>query len=152
VTRVALSPASRKDLPLIQPWYPEASAAVEGVRGPVEAPSLDERLAAGGLLVITRKPGAHPIGLLQHRDFNNASEITFLAMAAGQRGWGYGSEAVRLFEENHQAKRYLVCIGERNGLAVYFWRLLGFRPAHADDAVWRPEERRDMIAMVRHHG
>jgi hypothetical protein len=156
VTRVSIRPARPADLPLIEPWYAEAARAVIGE--PIDVPDgeLRSRFDAGGLMVVERAgddwvpvPDWHgPVGLIQHHDAGHATEIAFLAMAAGQRGWGFGSEAVRLLEAQQNVGRYIVHIAPRNGLAVYFWRLLGYRPAHASEAVQRTDAG-DMIAMVR---
>jgi len=72
-----------------------------------------------------------------------------IALAEGERGWGYGSEAVRLLEAKAKAKavRFRADVDAGNGLALYFWLRLGYRPARAGEVPGRPP--RGMIAMVR---
>jgi GNAT superfamily N-acetyltransferase len=149
--RIALRPATSADLPQIEPWYAEA-AALACADG-----TLDERLDAteaseGELLIIAKADDPAPIGLLQYRPGfpgNSWLAIDFLVLAAGRRGWGYGSEAVRQVEESASATRFLAEVDVRNGLGLYFWLRLGYRPAHAGEVFWRPPDEDGIIAMVR---
>jgi len=36
-----------------------------------------------------------------------------------------------------------------NGLALYFWLRLGYRPAGAGESSWRPGLDKDIMSMVR---
>ena len=78
---------------------------------------------------------------------------TFIALAKGHRGWGYGSEAVRLLEEwaarEVIATRFRAEVDLRNGLGLYFWLRLGYRPARKDEFGWQEEGEADRMAMVR---
>jgi GNAT superfamily N-acetyltransferase len=149
--RIALRPATSADLPQIGSWYAEAAALACSDR------TLDERLHAtdaseGELLLIAKADDPAPIGLLQHRiGFPDKGwlAIDFLALAAGRRGWGYGSEAVRLVEESAGATRFLAEVDARNGLALYFWLRLGYRPLRPDEVFWRAPDEDGIIAMVR---
>ncbi len=151
-TRIRLRRAREADLPAIEAWYDEAASAVNPAAA--ETPSLRSRYneAKGGLLVIERDVEEGRIGLLDYR-FGRPEEgwvtVEFLALAAGHRGWGYGTEAVRLLEAETQAERYTASVHRRNGLGLYFWLRLGYRPAHAEEAFWRGPDEHDTIAMLR---
>ena len=57
--------------------------------------------------------------------------IEWIELAPERRGWGHGSEAVRLLEEQlgrEGAKRVRARVPVANGLALYFWLRLGYRP------------------------
>jgi RimJ/RimL family protein N-acetyltransferase len=159
--RVTLRPAARNDLPQIQPWYAEAVATAHGLReappdGTLERRFSDTEASDAGLLLIAKADDPAPIGLLQYRPgFPDKGwlAIDFLALAAGRRGWGYGSEAVRLVEDwavdSRKAKRFLAEVDARNGLALYFWLRLGYRPLRPDEVFWRAPDEDGIIAMVR---
>lgn len=155
--RISLRPATQDDLPQIEPWYAEAVAAVHGTPlGPPDV-ALEQRLAEaeasdGGLLIIAESDDSTPIGLLDYRiGFPAEGWLTtvFLALAAGRRGWGYGSEAVRSLEESAGATRFLAQVDVRNGLGLYFWLRLGYRPANVNEDLWRRPDGNGIIAMVR---
>jgi GNAT superfamily N-acetyltransferase len=151
-TRIALRTAKRGDLALIESWYGEAAHAVVGGVIPTDDPDLSGRYEAGGLLVIARIDDPAPIGLLDQRKgwpVRGWVTVEWLALADGQRGWGYGSEAVRLFEERHRDARFLAQVDPRNGLGLYFWLRMGYRPARADEVFWRAPDEGGIIAMVR---
>jgi hypothetical protein len=74
-------------------------------------------------------------------------EIGSIEVGEGERGWGYGSEAVRLLEAEGKAERFLARVEVANGLGLYFWLRLGYRPARAGEAPGRASG--GMIAMVR---
>ncbi len=149
--RITLRQAKRDDLPQIEPWYAEAAALACSDR------TLDERLHATEaseveLLIIAKADDPVPIGLLQYRiGFPDKGwlAIDFLALAAGRRGWGYGSEAVRLVEESASVTHFLAEVHVRNGLGLYFWLRLGYRPARPDEVFWRAPDEDGIIAMVR---
>ena len=159
--RVTLRPAARGDLPQIEPWYAEALAAAHGLREPPTGETLKRQFSEAkatdmGLLLIAKADDPAPIGLLQYRlGFPDKGwlAIGFLALAAGCRGWGYGSEAVRLVEDwavdSRKARRFLAEVDARNGLALYFWLRLGYRPARANEVFWRAPDEDGIIAMVR---
>jgi predicted N-acetyltransferase YhbS len=149
--RIALRSATEDDLSQIEPWYAEAAALA------CSDASLDERFTAAKspqreLLVIATADDPAPIGLLDYRIGFPAKgwlATGFLALAAGHRGWGYGSEAVRLVEESAGATCFLAEVDVRNGLGLYFWLRLGYRPAHADEVFWRAPDDGGIIAMIR---
>lgn len=62
--------------------------------------------------------------------------VAAIALWPRLRGWGYGSEAVGLLER--AAERPLAALAaSANGLALYFWLRLGYRPSERQP--WRPE-------------
>jgi GNAT superfamily N-acetyltransferase len=106
---------------------------------------IDE--AGGETLVIAMAGESAPIGLLVYRPAANGwLEVRFLALAKGLRGWGYGSEAVRLIEESGRAQRFVARVSAGNGLGLYFWLRMGYRPG---ELPWREREPEDKIAMMR---
>jgi len=161
--RVVLRPAAGDDLPTIERWYPEAVAASMGLsRG--DAPGTQNlhfeleaaRAAApdGALLVIARADDPAPVGLLDYRANSPGPRwltVAFIALARGRRGWGLGSEAMRLLEaeaaRRFGSRRFLAGVDPRNGLGLYFWLRLGYRPARLDDGL--PPPRAGAFAMVR---
>ena len=159
--RVTLRPAARDDLRRIEPWYAEAVATAHGLREPPPGETLERRFSDAEasdtrLLLIAKADDPGTIGLLQYRPgFPDTAwlAIDFLALAAGRRGWGYGSEAVRLLEgwavDSRRAKHFLAEVDTRNGLALYFWLRLGYRPARAVEVFWRAPDEDGIIAMVR---
>ena len=77
--------------------------------------------------------------------------VTVVCVDVGeeQRGWGYGSEAVRLLEAEAEAEagRFRADVDAGNGLGLYFWLRLGYRPARPGEVLGRPS--RGIITMVR---
>ncbi len=171
--RVLLRPVTDEDIAAVERWYGEAAAAVHGVpEEPEGIQSLYYQLEAaradpdGGLLVIARRNDPAPTGLLDYRANSPASSaagesaagggwltVGFIAVARQQRGWGYGSEAVRLLEREAsrrwRASRFRAGIDARNGLGLYFWLRLGYRPAAPSDIFWPSQPGGDIIWMVR---
>ena len=176
--RVALRPLTEDDIAAVEPWYDEAVAASMGMpasdapRLVGRGPSLDrgragalpygiqKRMEAAaadpdaGLLAIVRQSDGTVIGLLDYRA-NNPDRgwltMGFIAVARGQRGWGYGSEAAWLLEaeaaRKWEARRFRANVDARNGLGLYFWLRLGYRPARQGEVPSRPP--RGIISMVR---
>jgi GNAT superfamily N-acetyltransferase len=149
VSRIKLRRAKKSDLLLIAPWYEEAALVADGGLIPDDEPTLDDRFGEGNLWVIESDA---PIGLLEgvtEWPAEDWATVEWLALAAEQRGWGYGSEAVRQFEARHKAASFLAQIAARNGLALYFWLRMGYRPARADEVFWRDPDESGIIAMIR---
>jgi RimJ/RimL family protein N-acetyltransferase len=94
--------------------------------------------------------GEEEIGYVEYRVGHPAEgwlTIGDIELVEGQRGWGYGSEAVRLLEGwavyEGLAQEFRAEVDARNGLGLYFWLRLGYRPgASAGDG-------RDVMTMVR---
>jgi hypothetical protein len=154
-SRVRLRDLEDADIAAVEPWYHEAMVAASGVAP--DAPTIDlpvevmNARAAGGILVIERDKSQGPIGLLDYRRGPAEGWITiaFLALAAGHRGWGYGTDAVRQFESDVPARHYLAKVERGNGLGLYFWLRLGYHPARANEAFWQAPGEGDTIAMIR---
>ena len=121
----------------MEPWYGEAAAIVHQLGAPAHIQMLRYQLAeaatANGELLVIVRPDAldEPIGYVDYRlDEPAEGWLTFgmIALAAGQRGWGYGAEAVHLSEERTHATRFLADVNPANGLSLYFWLRQGYRP------------------------
>ena len=141
--RVVLRPMTEDDIAGVERWYAEAAAAVRGLPEEREGiQALHYQLEAAqadpdaGLLAIVRRGDPAPIGLLDYRGNNPGSgwlTVRFIGVGRAHRGLGYGSEAVRLLEAEAWrrlgAKRFRAGVDMRNGLGLYFWLRLGYRPA-----------------------
>jgi RimJ/RimL family protein N-acetyltransferase len=152
-TRVTLREAALRDLPLIEPWYAEAARAAYGGEIPAGDPDLGGRFVGGGLWVVLRDGEEAPIGSLDAQAGWPAEgwvTIEWLGLSVAHRGWGYGSEAVRQFEKRHTRARLVAQIHPRNGLALYFWLRLGYRPMQPEEVFWRAQNEGGIIAMIRH--
>ena len=178
--RLALRALSDTDRPAIEPWYAEAAAVTLGLarEDAPNVQNLYYELEAArpdpgaGLLVIarrdpsTRSTGSGqagsgqaptPIGLIDYRAGLPAPgwlTIGFIAVAAAYRGHGYGSEAVRLLEADARrrgiAGRFRADVAMNNGLGVYFWLRLGYRPARPGElGEAKPPLPRGTLTMVR---
>ena len=171
-SRVALRALRDADLAAIEPWYAEAAPATLGLARE-DAPGVQnlyyELEAArpdpsAGLLVIARREASTgsgqaptPIGLIDYRAGLPAPgwlTIGFIAVAAAYRGHGYGSEAVRLLEVEARrrgiAGRFRADVSMNNGLGVYFWLRLGYRPARPGElGEAKPSLPRGTLTMVR---
>lgn len=128
--RVALRPFGGDDRASVEPWHGDAAGAGPG----------------GGRLAVTLPGDDAPIGLVDFR-IGHPEEgwlaIDFVGVAPQLRGHGYGSEAVRLLEEEMLrralARHFEARVKLDDGLCIYFWLRLGYRPQPGDD----------IIAMVR---
>lgn len=145
--RVSLRRASERDTQVIEAWYEEAAKAAYFEHSLNELwRSADEE--RGALLTIVRPDRDGPIGLLEYEVKHGEMTVPFIALAKAYRGWGYGSEAMRLLEEwavrEGIAERFRAEMDVRNGLGLYFWLRLGYRPAG-----WHAEDGRDSMTMVR---
>ena len=99
---------------------------------------------------IVRRADGAVIGEVKCRADDPAAgwlSVGFIALAEGERGWGYGSEAVRLLEAEGKAERFLAGVDARDGLALYFWLRLGYRPASVGEVPGKTP--RGIITMVR---
>ena len=68
------------------------------------------------------------IGYLESAVRDGWLEVRWIELAEGRRGWGHGSEAVRLLEAQAGVSQVRVGVPVGNGLALYFWLRLGYRP------------------------
>ncbi len=68
-------------------------------------------------------------------------------------GQGYDAEAVRLLEGEALgrglASRFWAPVRHDEGLGLYFWLRLGYRPAAAGENPWPGGAPRDTMAMIR---
>jgi GNAT superfamily N-acetyltransferase len=107
------------------------------------------------LLTITRSGEDEPIGALRYRE--DASEgwlrFEFVAVAPELRGLGLESEGVRLLEAERSARRAAVrfwaAVDRDDGLGVYFWLRLGYRPASQSASSWQADLAEGIIVMVK---
>ncbi len=147
---MALRPVTADDLAAIEEWWPEAAATVRGTREPGSLEELRQTIEAGEALVIAHVDKPARLGLLVlGQPAGGWVEFRFLALAEGARGWGYGSEAVRQIEESGRAQRFAAAVYAGNGLGLYFWLRMGYRPAAPEEVPWRADGAGDIIAMVR---
>ncbi len=129
--RVSLQQLGEADLAIIDAWYEEAARAAYESRSLREVwRSARERNT--GLLAIGRADEDEAIGLLEYVVRDAWLAVPFMALTKVYRGWGYGSEAVRLVEEwavrKRLTTRFRAKVDLRNGLGLYFWLRLGYRP------------------------
>lgn len=129
----------------LRPMRPGDAPLIESLRTGAGHPEI-----GGDTLVITRTGEDFPIGMLDYRVDDPASAtIAWIALTEGARRWGLGVDAVLLFEEeacrSWGVRQFRTEVNGRQGLSLYFWLRLGYRPT---------ESRRDQggieaIAMVR---
>jgi hypothetical protein len=137
--RVSLARPDPHNLDQIRPWFGDAWLEMFGgpaVRAGLSAPEPEDWLRHPGtgltsyLVVID----GEPIGFLACALGAGRISIDALAIVSGRRNRGYGAEAVFAAEAlagPDAATRALVPMG--NGLAVYFWLRVGFRPLFLAD-------------------
>ena len=115
-----------------------------------DATRVTLRPAGASTYEIVRRADGVVIGEVKCRADDPARGwLTVVCVDVGeeQRGWGYGSEAVRLLEAEAKGERFLARVDARNGLGLYFWLRLGYRPVRPDEVPGRPP--RGIITMVR---
>ena len=112
--------------------------------------------ADDSLLAITSREGGSIYGLLAYRlgyPEEGWLSVETIAVEPRLRGQGYDAEAVRLLEgealERGLASRFWAPVRLDDGLGLYFWLRLGYRPAAAGENPWPGERPRDIIAMIR---
>ena len=120
-------------------WLPEAESALGGAGAPCP---LGDRIEAGDAVYWLCPAGAAaPVGACAARVEEDALLWTWLAVEAEWRGYGYGGAAVPIVE---RAARRLGATSGRalvpatNGISLYFWLRLGYRPLAGLD---RPKPR-----------
>jgi hypothetical protein len=145
-----LRPLTDDDLPAIEAWWPEAAAVVHGTTHPLPLEELRQTTADAEAFVIAASDDPSPIGLLVYAlTLDGWLEFRFVAIAAGKRGWGHGSEAVILVEGAGVADRFAADVHEGNGLGVYFWTRIGYRPAAPGEVSWRSPDDLGVMTFVR---
>ena len=108
------------------------------------------------LLAITSRGDGSTIGVLAYRlGYPRQGWLSVEVVAVEPRlsGQGYDAEAVRLLEEGALergwARRFCAPVRHDDGLGLYFWLRLGYRPTVAGESTWPGAAPRDMMAMVR---
>lgn len=96
------------------------------------------------------------IGVMKYRvgvPDNGWMGFRFVAVEPRLRGLGLDSEAVRLVEgyaqERGLAHHFWAGVRHDNGLGLYFWLRLGYRPARVDEDLWGRHRPNDIITMIR---
>ncbi len=112
--------------------------------------------ADDSLLAITSREGGSIRGVLAYRlGYPERGWLSVVAVAVepGLSGQGYDAEAVRLLEgealERGLTSRFWAPVRHDDGLGLYFWLRLGYRPATAGENPWPGAAPRDMVSMVR---
>ncbi len=139
--RLALRPLTEDDIDAVASWYEGAHAGSD---------------PATVLLAITRCEDDSAIGVVEYR--LGVPEDGWLAfdgvtVELGLRGLGLESEAVWLVEgemaEKGRADRFCARVDKSNGLELYFWLTLGYRPARPGEDPWPGERPNGIMSMVR---
>ena len=116
------------------------SAAEKSILGTSEICSLESRLRANDIGYWIRPSNqtttlnlTDPIvGAVSLRKKNRQLQWMWLAVDQSVRGWGYGASAVDTIERQAIKKNNLtdacVLVPINNGIALYFWLRLGYRP------------------------
>lgn len=94
-----------------------------------------------GAFVVVRQGDYRRVGRVEYRPRCPGPDwltITGIDISREERGWEYGSEAVRCLEklamEQRLAGRFAAAVEPDDGLGLYFWLRLGYRPAAAGEA------------------
>ena len=138
--RVALSPLDNCDPPGEVAWLPEAWSAIDGrrpdafvpatVTGLIEAANARWREARVDRIDIA--PEAFT-GFIAWEEMQSEVVIRGLTIRRDRRNLGYGAEAVEWLEASRPKRRFIAAIPRSNGLAIYFWLRVGFRPVREDE-------------------
>ena len=143
-SRVAVRLFGGSDLSEVGPWY-------EGRR--LEESRSDPNVT---LLAVTNREDDAPIGVVGYCVGSpEGGWLSFdsVAVEPGLRGLGLESEAVRLVEgemaEKGRADRFCARVDKSNGLELYFWLRLGYRPARPGEDPWPGERPNGIMSMVR---
>ncbi len=107
-------------------------------------------------LAITCRGDGSTIGVLAYRlGYPRQGWLSVEVVSVEPRlsGHGYDAEAVRLLEEGvlerGWASRFCAPVRHDDGLGLYFWLRLGYRPTAADESPWPGAAPRDMMTMIR---
>ena len=133
--RLALRPLDEGDREAVERWLKET---------PVDADD--------SLLAITSREGESIYGVLAYRlgyPEEGWLSVEAVAVEPGLSGQGYDAEAVRLLEERGLASRFCAPVRHDDGLGLYFWLRLGYRPAAPGENPWPGGAPRDMMSMIR---
>jgi ribosomal protein S18 acetylase RimI-like enzyme len=136
--RVSLRAPAAGDASAVDRWLQEALGAVGGRISQAPPASLDQVVRslseAQRMRLIALRSG-EPIGLIVTSPLGGArTAIDVVAIAAGSRNIGLGSEAILVLEEAEPATKLLPGVPVENGLAIYFWLRIGYAPIFPRDA------------------
>ena len=116
---------------------------------------LDVDHGDGERLVIARAGDDEPIGLLRYVADAAEGWLRFesVAVRSELRGLGLESEAERLLEEGSTRgggpPRFYATVDHEDGLGIYFWLRLGYRPARTGEIPWHGGAWEGMMVMVK---
>lgn len=136
MSRVHIRLPTLADQAAIQPWLPEAVAAVRG-RDAAPDPTLtlpeamarwDAELPSGDVW-LAHLAGGELIGVARVRT-GPALVVDALAVRRDARNLGYGQEFVFALEQRTGAATGFAGVPRANGLAVYFWLRAGYHPSY----------------------
>lgn len=134
--RVALATPGPDAAEAIAPWFAAAWRDIYG-GGRNAPPTPAQWLGAGAegarpLLIALR---GRAIGIIRCLAGDRELTISELAMAPVQRNLGYGAEAIYALEAQYGTlTRARALVPRANGLAIYFWLRVGYRPLFAADS------------------
>jgi|GEM_PF-1112083 len=149
--RITLREPDPGGMASLRPWFAAGWLDVRGLgaQSAHEAPTPEDWLAAAAVgetsLLITLD--AAVVGYLRCRLSDPDCGITELAVRPDVRNLGYGSEAVFALEAlaaTAGGRQGVALVPRANGLAIYFWLRIGYRPAYP-----RPAPLPGFTAMVR---
>jgi GNAT superfamily N-acetyltransferase len=105
-----------------------------------------------GALAFHRREGGDLVGLTYCAwgQEQNLVHILSVMIAPELRGWGFGSEAVELAEGQYPSSSFVARVDPKDGLNLYFWLRLGYRPAGRESPVCTPSAD-GMITMIRRY-
>lgn len=148
-------------------WLAEACAAITlGTRAgasPEPVPDLEAWAAArwrGATLTSIAAGSAGRVGFVVWRALGDAADavaVEALAIRREARNLGYGAEAAEQLVASLPTAVVFAATPRSNGLALYFWLRVGFRPVRVDEVEWMAldPDRLWMVSAVgwsRHRG
>lgn len=153
--RVSLAPFDGCDPSGDIPWLPEAWSAIDGLRPDSDAPStiagllaaIDQRWPEARVDRIDVVPDGFG-GVIAFEAARDEVVIRALAIRRDRRNLGYGGEAVERLEASWPERRFVAAVPRYNGLAIYFWLRVGFRPVRLDEDRKRTHDP-DFLWMLR---
>jgi GNAT superfamily N-acetyltransferase len=127
--RVTLTPIDPSALCAALPWLDKSLTEAESLEPPLVSLLPGREGEAFALVLVGGEPAGY-VGYALH-----AGLLTILALAIepARRNLGFGAEAIYALEELNSAARALALVPLGNGLAVYFWLRVGYRPVFASD-------------------
>jgi hypothetical protein len=147
--RVRLAEAGPLFLASVEPWFEKARLEVYGRPGGEVLPAsvIVERWSRDASSGIHRRlveVNGRPIGLLAYSRAGASVVIHELATAPEHRDRSLGAEAVYALEAESGASTARALVPLTNGLAIYFWLRIGYRPTF-----FAQQQRSGFTVMVR---